>query len=304
MKNYLHIIAICLVLAACGGQTPTTERIYRYDGKLTVDGRERTYTLNLPPSYYSGTSFPLIIAMHGGGGNSAQFESTTFLTDKANAAQFAVVYPNGTAGGQLALQTWNGGGCCGNAVAANIDDVNFMRQLITQLTTTYKLDAKRVYATGHSNGGIMSYRLACELSDRIAAIAPNAAASMTPNCAPLRAVPVLHMHSKLDTNIPITGGVGTGIAGVSFPSLATTMDLWANLDACQKPSVVTTNPGKYTHAVWSPCRATSTVELFLTEDGGHAWPGGAPGRSGSDTPSTAIDANDLLLEFFQRHRLP
>ena len=139
----------------------------------------------------------MVIALHGGGGSGAQFEATSGLTQQADAARVAVVYPDGTAGG-LGLRTWNGGGCCGHAVAADIDDVEFMRQLIAHLTADYRIDRKRVYAAGHSNGGILAYRLACELPERIAAIAANAAAMMVDSCAPAHAVPVLHMHSRLD----------------------------------------------------------------------------------------------------------
>ncbi len=312
------IAIVATMLAACGGggddgspapspapsPSPAPAKVYRFEETLTVDSRPRTFTLNLPPSYYETASVPLVIAMHGGGGSGTQFESTSLLTPKADAAGFAVVYPDGTAPGPLGLRTWNGGGCCGYAVQAGIDDVAFMRGLIVDLTARYKIDPKRIYATGHSNGGIMSYRLACDLADRIAAIAPNAAAAMATPCAPSRPVPVRHMHSRLDTQVRPEGGFGTGIAGVSFPSLAASMATWVSADACPASSQTTVVAGRYTREQWTGCAAGATVEYYLTDDGGHAWPGGLPGRDGSDTPSTAIDANDLLLEFFARHRLP
>ncbi len=319
-KQAVATLLLGFTLAACGSGdnpappplppqptgtgVPPEERVFRFDQTLTVAGLARTYTVTLPPTYYDTTTkVPLIIAMHGGGGSAAQFESTSLLTPKADAARFAVVYPNGTAG-LLGIRTWNGGGCCGHAVANNIDDVDFIRHVITHVTTDFRIDPARVYATGHSNGGIMAYRLACELSDRIAAIAPNAAAMMVPSCAPGRAVPVLHLHSRLDTQVPITGGFGTGPAGVPFPTLASAMDQWVSINGCATVPTVQVTAGQLTRTTWEPCRAGTVVDLYVTEDGGHSWPGGLPGSSVGDPSSTAIDANDLLLAFFLRHTLP
>jgi polyhydroxybutyrate depolymerase len=303
------------ILSACGGgggssdtTTTPTPAVYRFvDQSLVVDARTRTYTLNLPPNYYeAGTgSVPLVIALHGGGGSAAQFESSSLLTTKANAANFAVVYPNGSSSGGLGLNTWNGGGCCGSAVTNQVGDVNFIRQLIIELGNKHRIDLRRVYATGHSNGGIMSYRLACELSDRIAAIAPNAAALMVPCSTPARAVPLLHMHSKLDAHVPIAGGFGNGLAGVSFPPLSTAIARFVSLNACSAPPTVTTNlPLSWTRETYAPCSGGSRVESLITEDGGHAWPGGLPGSANGDTPSLSISANDELWAFFQRFALP
>lgn len=275
------------------------------DKTLTVDGRQRSYTLVLPEGLdpQGAARAPMVIALHGGGGNAAQFESSSMLTARAGAAGFAVMYPNGTSSGS-GLNTWNGGGCCGYAVANQVDDVNFIRQAIIEATSAHKVDPARIYATGHSNGGILSYRLACELSDRIAAIAPNAAAHMLNSCTPSRPVPVLHMHSRQDTNVPIAGGVGTGMSGVSFPSLDSTMSVWISHNGCASQPVVDLQAGSYTRSSWTGCQGGARVELYLSDDGGHAWPGGLASTAAGDTPSKAINANDLALSFFQHHRLP
>lgn len=288
-----------------GGAAPHSgPRVYRFDQTILVGASERSFTLNLPPTYYdSSARVPLVIALHGGGGSGAQFEATSGLTQKADAARVAVVYPDGTAGA-LGLRSWNGGGCCGHAVAADIDDVEFMRQLIAHLTANYRIDRKRVYAAGHSNGGILAYRLACELPERIAAIAANAAAMMVDSCAPAHAVPLLHMHSRLDANVPIGGGQGIGLAGVTFPSLASVMQSWVAIDACKTPPIVRIKSGLYERTTWRRCSDRAALDLYVTDDGGHAWPGGLPGGARGDTPSEAIDANDLLLAFFRRHALP
>ncbi len=146
----------------------------------------------------------------------------------------------------------------------------------------------------------MSYRLACELSDRIVAIVPNAAADITRNCTPTRPVPVLHMHSVLDIVVPPAGGTGTGpTADTNFSPLNSTMRRWATFNGCGSQPIVSVLAG-YNHSVWSGCQSGGAVELYFTADGGHAWPGGLPGGPNGDTPSTAINANDLLLSFFQR----
>jgi polyhydroxybutyrate depolymerase len=307
------IALLVLTLTSCGGSDSapppdTNTQVLRYvDQTITVDGRTRTYTLNLPPSYAISTSarVPLVVALHGGGGSAAQFEATSLLTTKANASSFAVVYPNGTPSGMLGLRTWNAGSCCGGAVTELIDDVAFVRQLVATLGAQYRIDAKRVYATGHSNGGMLSHRLACEASDRIAAIAPHAAALVAPACNPARAVPVLHIHSKLDQNVPLAGGVGVGPSGVSYPPMSTATQRWTTVNRCGSASTTTSGAGGlWSREVWSGCTGGAHVELLLTEDGGHAWAGGLAGSAVGDTPSAAISANDELWAFFQRYALP
>ncbi len=285
---------------------PSASPSIRIEETIAVGGRERRYLLNLPPAWTDRpqSPVPLIIALHGGGGSGAQFESTNGLTPKADAAGFAVLYPDGTAATAPGLRTWNGGGCCGYAVTAQVDDVEFIRQVTASLVARYRIDPDRIHATGHSNGAIMSYRLACQLSDRIASILANAGALMVDTCAPARPVPILHLHSKLDTNVPYAGGVGTGLSDVPFPPLSQSIDRWVAIDGCTAGPERTDVPGRYTFERWIGCRAGASVQYYLTDDGGHAWPGGEPGRSGSDSPSTAIDANDLAIEFFRANPRP
>ena len=284
-----------------------TEEQNRFSKTMTVDGKARTYTLNLPPTYYTGSDFSLVIALHGGGGDAAQFESTSKLTSKANAAQFIVVYPEGVKStGVLGARSWNAGGCCDYAAYNNIDDVNFIRQLIDKLLASYKINPNKVYATGHSNGGMLAYRLACEIPDKIAAIAANGCTMVvTQACNPSRPVPVLHMHSVLDTKVPYQGGqgVGVGTSGVFFPSLDFVLNTWSLINTCAPARVIIKNSG-YTLTQWSDCSNNVTIQYYLTKDGGHGWPGGLPGGLNSDTPSAVINANDLLWNFFQQYQLP
>jgi polyhydroxybutyrate depolymerase len=262
--------------------------------------------LNLPPNYYQSSDFALVIAMHGGGGSAQQFESSSLLTEKADFAGFIVVYPEGVASiGLLKARTWNAGGCCAFAQENNINDVKFISVLIDKLVSTYKINPKKVYATGHSNGGMMAYRLACELSGKIAAIAPNASSMVikTP-CNPSRQVPVLHMHSALDTNVPYKGGYGSGVSNAYFPPIDSVLNVWSTINTCSSKGKVLTNDNKYTLTEWSDCANNVKISYYLTKDGGHAWPGGLKGSGIGDTPSKVIQANDLLWNFFQRYQLP
>lgn len=296
------IFSLFIVLACDKNDDPQQE--YRFKKTMTVDGRARTYLLNLPPNYYNSSGFSLVIAMHGGGGSAEQFETTSKLTTKANASQFVVVYPEGVQStGILGARTWNAGNCCDYARDNNIDDVNFLGQLIDKLVAEYKIDAKKVYATGHSNGGMLSYRLACEMADKVAAIATSGCTmGVTEPCNPSRPVPVLHMHSVLDARVPYQGGVG--ITDVYFPPIDSVLNVWSLINACATPSQILVDDSDYKFTKWSDCDDNVTIQYYLTQDGGHGWAGGLPGGPNSDTPSVVINSNDLLWDFFQQYQLP
>ncbi len=313
LRRFGVVACLALAGAACGGgesdPAPAPASATRITKTLTVDGLARTYTLHLPPGHSgaSASALPLVIAMHGGGGSRGQFEASSQLTPAAESARVAVMYPDGTATGLLGLLTWNAGLCCGSAVSANVDDVTFLRAAIDDAVANHKLDARRVYATGHSNGGMMAYRLACDLADRVAAIAANASVTVANPCSPSRPVPVLHMHSKLDRNVPLEGGVGVGPSGVNYPALMPTLLAWATRNGCatQAPQPeVTTQANAFVRTRWRDCAGQVEVDYYLTEDGGHSWPGGSGATAGGDPSSQAIRANDLLLAFFAKHALP
>ncbi|PZR26762.1 MAG: phospholipase [Citrobacter freundii] len=307
LRNLFSLALAIVILSGCDKKDDNAtpgDKVYRLQATMTVDGRERSYILNLPPNYYEADGFSLVIAMHGGGGSGEQFEATSLLTQKANASGFIVVYPDGVkSDGALQARTWNAGGCCDYARDNNINDVNFIRQLINKLTSTYKINPKKVYATGHSNGGMLSYRLACEMSDKIAAIAVSGCSMVVLQpCNPSRPVPILHMHSELDEHVPYTGGVG--ISNAYFPPLDSVFNVWSKKDLCANPNQLVTSNAGYTLHKWSSCSNNVSIEFYLTKDGGHAWPGGLPGSIIGDTPSKAINANDLLWTFFQQYQLP
>jgi polyhydroxybutyrate depolymerase len=303
-----QFLLTCTLLLFMGGcsknDDPEVEKVYRFNETITVDGQTRTYTLNLPPDYYESNGFSLVIAMHGGGGDAAQFESTSRLTEKADAAGFIVVYPEGVkSDGVLGARTWNAGKCCDYARDNNINDVKFIDELIDELLAKYKINPKKVYATGHSNGGMLSYRLACEMSGKIAAIATSGCSMVvTQPCNPDRPVPVLHMHSVLDARVPYTGG--KGITGISYPPIDSVMNVWSKINTCKTTAQVVKDDDDYKFTRWTDCTNGVTIQYYLTQDGGHAWPGGLPGSANGDTPSSVISANNLLWDFFKQYQLP
>lgn len=185
----------------------------------------------------------------------AQFETTSELTPVALAAGYAVVYPNGIESrGPLGLQTWNGGACCGRAADTDVDDVAFITQLLDLLERDYPVDPTRIFATGHSNGGMIAYRLACESSDQIAAVAANDTAMVVDDCAPTRPIPVLHLHSVLDENVPVDGGAGVGPETNEYPPLDVTIGSWVAINGCRADPVEVT-ADQVTHRTWGPGEA-------------------------------------------------
>ena len=261
----------------------------------------RTFLLHLPPSYVPGTPAPLIIAMHGGFGSGTQLQNQSQLSVKSDSEGFIVVYPDGVKS-PLGIRTWNAGGCCGYAMNNNIDDVGFLSTLLDTLIANYSIDTNRVYATGMSNGAFMSYRLACEQSDRIAAIAPVAGSMNINICNPLRGVPVIHFHSYQDENVPYQGGIGTGASNHYNPPLDSVLNVYSGFNNCLVQNDTLLDNSNYTHISWSGCDCGNELHLYITHDGGHSWPGGVTTGTG-DPASTVINANDLMWDFFQQHSL-
>jgi len=218
---------------------------------------------------------------------------------------FIVVYPNGT--GRLGdkLLTWNGGTCCGYAMTNNIDDVGFVRALVADLQASYKIDPKRIYATGLSNGGIMSYRLACEASDLFAAIGPVAGTLNYKQCAPSQPVAIIHFHGTDDTYLPYEGGYGPdSVGGVLFASVKESIDFWLAFNECQQPPQ-TEAFADIQHDAYVNCAAGTAVELYTILGGKHAWPGSdGPAWPGGDEPTQTISAASLMWEFFMAHPKP
>jgi polyhydroxybutyrate depolymerase len=278
---------------------------------LLVGDLERRYRVYIPKKYDASKATPVILVFHGGGGNPESMIRLTGMNTKADEAGFLVVYPFGT--GRLAntLLTFNGGECCGYAMEHKVDDVGFTRELLDDLARVANIDADRVFATGLSNGGIMSHYVASELSDRIAAIAPVGGPLMMETPRNKRPVPVMHFHGTADEFAPFRGGFGKGFLGrngiTKFRSVDQTIQKWVKSNGCKSEPEITPLPDKADDGMsvirktWSHGIEDSEVVLIEIEGGGHTWPGKKPIVSLLGESTMDVSANDLMWEFFQKH---
>ena len=261
-------------------------------------GIAREYLVHVPKSY-RGAPTPMLIALHGGGGD-ADFQANDAkykLISKSEQAGFIAVFPNGYSrfpSGILA--TWNAGTCCGKAQESKIDDVGFIRAMIARIEGQANIDKRRIFATGMSNGAMMSWRLACEAPE-IRAIAPVAGTDNTPACRPSRPVPVIEFHAADDDHVPFNGGVGVGPSHVDFVSVPATQAKWVQIDRADPGAKRVLNLAGAHCDLHAATRGGAPVELCVTDSGGHSWPGGGT-QQGRKQPSMAISANDLMWDFF------
>lgn len=279
------------------------------DGSIkTPDGRTRTYHVYLPRSIESdpaGQPVPLLVAMHGGTGWGTQFERNSGFDGLAEANGFIVVYPDGVGSGTdgTDLRTWNGGRCCGTAFKQDVDDVGFIRLLIAQLSSQFNIDPGRVVATGHSNGGILAYRLACELSDQIVAIGVQSAALEVAPCRPEHPVSVLHIHGAADQNLPIGGGLGPRtISGVAFSPPPDGAEVLAAADRCPTGPTTATDPlnGDLTITSWWPCADGTQVVFVEVAGAAHAWMGSTGGGGPGAAPYSDLDSSLTIWNFLSQ----
>jgi polyhydroxybutyrate depolymerase len=274
---------------------------------LRYGDAERRYLLRLPTAQLDRSKpLPLVIVLHGGGGNADNAERMTGFTAKAQQQGFIVVYPDGSGRMRDRLLTWNAKHCCGYAMREKIDDVGFIDALIARLSRDYPIDAHRIYATGMSNGAMMAHRLGAELPQRFAAIATVVGTVFGDEVEPKSAVSALLINGMFDHHVPYLGGppggrgarIGSWDGTPTEPALAQAA-FWAKADGCDA------NPQQQDRGaviVWTHrCPNGRAVELQLVKDNGHAWPGGKAGSEMGDTPSTAISATDVIWKFFVEH---
>lgn len=274
---------------------------------LTVGDLKRTYLVHVPKSYDGTKPFPLVLVYHGGGSNAEQMVKFCGRNETADKHGFIAVYPNGTGRLEKALLTFNGGNCCGYAMTNKIDDVEFTRALLDDLAKAVKVDAKRVYATGMSNGGIMSYLLASELSDRIAAIAPVGGPMGTEKCNPKRPLSVIHFHGTDDEFAPFKGGKGKGVSGTDFYSVDHSIKTWMKANGCKEEPVTVDLPDKakdgtkVTRKTYGGGKDGAEVVLVVIEGAGHTWPGREPGLKLLGKSTKNVSANEEMWKFFEKH---
>ncbi len=227
------------------------------------------------------------------------------LNRTADEAGFLVVYPNGSGVGPF--RTWNAGGFKGKLAARRADDVAFIRTLLNELGRLLKVDRQRVFACGMSNGAMMCYRLAAELSERIAAIAPVAGTMAIEDAKPKRAVPLIHFHGTADNLVPFDGPNQGTPKFLSFKSVKETIQVWCQIDGCPSQPEMTSLPDRekdgttVKRLTYGPGREGAEVVLIEIAGGGHTWPGQTPVVGFIGKSTLDISANDLIWQFFSRH---
>jgi len=337
--------AVALALALTTGTGCGTAIVCSQNKDALVAGKDyvcqldgfskRDYLLHVPTSYVAGTPAPVVLVLHGGGGKAENTQKVgcpegdekgaTCMNALADQRGYVVVYPNGT-GNAVApnVRTWNAGGGSGDwqcvsgvACKNGVDDIAYFDALLDDLSRAVDVDQKRIFATGISNGGAMSHRLACERANRIAAIAPVAGANQlekVQGCQPSRPVPVLHIHGTADPCWAFAGGSSACAQddGKNKASVADTINGWVARNGClsaarseEIPDAVDDGTSAR-REIYEGCRDDATVILLRVDNGGHTWPGGLPylGEDRVGPVCRDFSGNQEMLDFFDAHPLP
>ena len=266
------------------------------NGSVIHDGIQRDYILYIPAIYDGSADFPLVLNFHGFGSNANEQMFYGDFRDIADTEGFLLVHPQGTS--LNGSQYWNVGSP--GSSGSTIDDVGFTEALIDELANLYTINLDRVYATGMSNGGFMSFLLACQLSEKIAAIA-SVTGSMTldtyDNCNAQHPTPILQIHGTSDNIVPYNGNTGS-------LSIDDVISYWVNYNNCDTNPTITTFPDLDTsdgsiveHIVYTGGDNASTTEHMKVIGGGHTWPGSVFILPGTNQD---INASNEIWEFFSR----
>lgn len=322
------LIPVCAVLLSCGrsvadesirtskdsARSSYSNAAYGLqDIAIAHGGRDRNFLLYAPNAAKGKQNIPLIIVLHCGGCDASRMLGLG-MNRLADRDGYLVVYPNGTARkprkGHL---TWNAGGIppVGYAEKKDIDDVGFIRAVIANIKHRYNVDKNRIYVTGVSKGGMLAYRLACEMPDEIAAIAPVAATMEISydQCKVARRVPLLHIHGTADRNVPLAGGKDKYSARkANYRAVKTVLEYWRKESACSERQETSYRKGDASCMSYVGCDDDAEVTLCLVEGGGHVWPG--PDIKANERQlkkgeyiSPNLDATGIIWQFFSHHRL-
>jgi len=273
--------------------------------EIDVNGVKRSYILHLPSGYKKGSSLPLVIAFHGGGGNAQNMVRMSGFSEKADKENFVVAYPNGSGRMGNALLTFNAVGCCAYAMRNNVDDAAFISKLIDSLVAEYGVDKSRVYLTGFSNGAMISSYLAAKLSDKIAAAAPVSGSIFASSPKPNGKVAMLLIHGTADAAVPYDGGMSQRAQiepaqSEPYKSVKDGAAYWSKNSGCRSVPERSVK-GNITTEKYLGCAKDADVEVISITGGLHAWPGGKKGREAADEPSKDMNATDVIWDFFKAH---
>jgi polyhydroxybutyrate depolymerase len=289
-------IVVLLAIAGCrdeGRRDPVSSGTTSHT--ITVAGVDRSYRLYVP-QLSSDDRVPLVVMLHGGFGTGKQAQEAYGWDAAADRHGFVVAYPDGL------NRAWSvGGGCCGQPGRTGVDDVAVIEAVVTDVQTAVAVDPARIYATGMSNGAMMSYRLACD-SALFAAVAP-VAGTLMGDCERRRPIAILHIHGLADERVPFDGSPGSGYAEIDGPPVDGVIEAWRRADGCGPATIQTEGDVTTSRAA---CAGGLAVDLITVAGAGHQWPGSAPKSAleeglGLDRPSVALDATETIWSFLAAH---
>lgn len=268
-------------------------------------GRQRSYLVH---DFGRAGPAPVVLVLHGGGGNAANAVKMTGFDRIARREGLIAVYPEGTSvQTRFRMFAWNAGHCCASAMDGRVDDVGFIGAVIDALIASGRADASRVYVTGMSNGAMMTHRIGRELSTKVAAIAPVAGAVFGDEPPPKGPVASFIVTGAQDDIVPGAGGplrvrlpFGRRSADRDAAPAVAQATYWTRANGCGEP--LRTETAAYKKAAWTNCRSGAPVVFVSVLDNGHAWPGGQPGREGAAQPTRAYDASEEIWAFLRQQR--
>jgi polyhydroxybutyrate depolymerase len=273
----MRIVLLALAFAALASgpaQAGVSEHV------VVSGGLVRTYRLYTPPGLDEARPVPVVLVFHGFGQSVPGAVRMSRFDGLARDQGFLAVYPYSVGPG------WNAEGCCGGAARLDVDDVAFVDDLLADLRRTYRLDRRRTYATGISNGGIFAYHLACHRARTFAAVAPVAATMFEP-CRPSARVSVIHVHGLEDRLVPFAGG--NGVRDLDWPPVQDGIDFWRRRDGCPAPTVRVRGTATIST---SRCAGGTAVRLITVADAGHQW------------PKQPVNTTAAIWSFFEAHPRP
>ncbi|MGQ0794322.1 MAG: alpha/beta hydrolase family esterase [Deltaproteobacteria bacterium] len=309
MKLSVLILIFAAFAIACSetqAQTPAPAKTPKLSGRINHGGIQRTYALHIPKLYAGKRSYPLVIALHGLGGSGGGIRQSLKLDDAADKMGFIIAYPDGVGA------SWADGGGVTPADRAGVDDVGFISALIDSLVSSLKIDPRRVHIVGFSNGGMLAYRLACELSDGVAAAASVMGAmtgGMPSGCRLQRAVSLMHVHGMADLIVPWEGGEAriAGVEGWRTYSIPSGVEMWGRLLGCSSAAIAIYEIAgrNVINQTYGRCSGGAEVALYGIVGWGHAFPGAVrkiPLPVPSFNLALEIGLEEAILRFFNRHR--
>ena len=262
---------------------------------MTYKGLFRRYYVHVPKGYDPTKAWPVVFDVHGHSSSATQQMLYSGMNGKADREGFIAVHPQGFG---TPTKSWNAGSCCPPASTLKLDDLEFFKAMLAELEKRLCVDRRRIHVAGMSNGAFMAYRLACELSHRIASVGIVAGVLVKNPCSPSRPVPVLAFHGTKDNVVPINGSKLLGL-----PPVSDAIGFWVAHNRCGGTPKRVYQFGDVTCDSYSGCTARAEVRLCTVKGGGHTWPGGLPVPHLGHTTKD-INATDQLWHFFKNHPLP